>query len=63
MIIGKESTNKFLNINEITCNDSFHKITRVFRFKYLGIYIDKRLDFKAHAEYVASRVSSALSFL
>ena len=48
-----------LNLDDLTLYGK--KIERVDHFRYLGIVIDRELNFKKHVEYIAKKASKALN--
>ena len=62
MIFHKSNDNSINDINLVlSCNGKL--ITRVYEFKYLGIFLDCHLSFKKHYEYVSNKVSSAIGII
>ena len=54
---------KLHNINEKTTCHKLSKIPIVDNYKYLGIWIDRNLNFKKHLEYVKDKVKSSMKIL
>ena len=61
MFFHKRNDNNFGIIPPLTINGK--EITRVFKFKYLGIMLDPTLTFRDHLHYVESKLSSGIGRL
>ena len=57
------SNKKKSTLNEFRVNIMNHPLDQCNHYKYLGVIIDKNLTWKAHVEYVASKVSKVCGSL
>lgn len=63
MIVAKESIYRQVSALELKVMLGDDEIERVTKFKYLGIWIDRKLDFKTHAAEVIKKISFKVSYL
>ena len=56
-------SNKKSTLNNFQVNIKNHPLDQCDKYKYLGVIIDKNLTWKAHIEYVASKVSKVCGSL
>lgn len=52
------------NINQnLNINMSGERLEQVVEMKYLGVIVDNKLNFKAHAQYICKKVAKKINFL
>lgn len=62
MLIGnKRIEQNFWSLNRVTVKDDVIEI--VNNFKYLGVILDSRLDFKEHCDYITKKVNKKVGYL